>query len=59
MSSSDNNIKVIARFRPPNSLEKASGGDPIVDFEPDEETSVGVKVKTFFNSKSRMTENSN
>ncbi|KAJ2617201.1 hypothetical protein H4S08_000416 [Coemansia sp. RSA 1365] len=36
--SQDNNIKVIARFRPPNSLEKKSGSTSIVEYE--DETSV-------------------
>ncbi|KAJ2156488.1 hypothetical protein GGF46_005156 [Coemansia sp. RSA 552] len=41
--SGDNNIKVVARFRPPNSLEKKSGGTSVVDVE--DETTVGIKVK--------------
>ncbi|KAJ2403197.1 hypothetical protein GGI23_000126 [Coemansia sp. RSA 2559] len=39
--SQSNNIKVIARFRPPNSLEQKSGGIPVVDIE--DETTVGIK----------------
>ncbi|KAJ2641187.1 hypothetical protein IW137_003176 [Coemansia sp. RSA 1287] len=35
--SQDNNIKVIARFRPPNSLEKKSGGTSVIELE-DEST---------------------
>ncbi|KAJ2449257.1 hypothetical protein GGI03_007119 [Coemansia sp. RSA 2337] len=33
--SQDNNIKVIARFRPPNSLEVKSGGTSVVEIEDD------------------------
>ncbi|KAJ1722560.1 hypothetical protein LPJ53_003020 [Coemansia erecta] len=40
--SQDNNIKVIARFRPPNSLEKNSGGTSVIEIE--DETTVGIKV---------------
>ncbi|KAJ2366067.1 hypothetical protein H4S01_002908, partial [Coemansia sp. RSA 2610] len=39
--SQDNNIKVIARFRPPNSLEKKSGGTSVIEIE--DETTVGLK----------------
>ncbi|KAJ2782470.1 hypothetical protein GGI15_002900 [Coemansia interrupta] len=39
--SQDNNIKVIARFRPPNSLEKKSGGTSVIEIE--DETTVGIK----------------
>ncbi|KAJ2357596.1 hypothetical protein GGF43_001368, partial [Coemansia sp. RSA 2618] len=37
----DSNIKVIARFRPPNSLEKRSGGTSVIELE--DETTVGLK----------------
>ncbi|KAI9502736.1 P-loop containing nucleoside triphosphate hydrolase protein [Coemansia spiralis] len=39
--SQDNNIKVIARFRPSNSLEKKSGGTSVIEIE--DETTVGIK----------------
>ncbi|KAJ2653418.1 hypothetical protein IWW40_000472 [Coemansia sp. RSA 1250] len=39
--SQDNNIKVVARFRPPNSLERKSGGTSVIDLE--DETTVGIK----------------
>ncbi|KAJ2070191.1 hypothetical protein GGH13_004201 [Coemansia sp. S155-1] len=41
--SQDNNIKVIARFRPPNSLEVKSGGTSVVEIEDD--TTVGIKCE--------------
>jgi hypothetical protein len=34
--SSANGIKVVARFRPQNKVELASGGTPIVSFDGDE-----------------------
>ncbi|KAJ1938738.1 hypothetical protein FBU59_004348 [Linderina macrospora] len=42
MSQQDNNIKVIARFRPPNSLEKKSGSTSVIDIE--DESTVAIKV---------------
>ncbi|KAJ1644094.1 hypothetical protein LPJ64_004190 [Coemansia asiatica] len=39
--SQDNNIKVIARFRPTNSLEKKSGGTSVVEIQ--DETTIGIK----------------
>ncbi|KAJ2665319.1 hypothetical protein IWW48_000207 [Coemansia sp. RSA 1200] len=39
--SQSNNIKVIARFRPPNSLEQKSGGTSVIEVE--DETTVGIK----------------
>ncbi|KAJ2707511.1 hypothetical protein FB645_000687 [Coemansia sp. IMI 203386] len=39
--SQDNNIKVIARFRPTNSLEKKSGSTSVVEIQ--NETTVGIK----------------
>ncbi|KAJ2377904.1 hypothetical protein IW150_001112 [Coemansia sp. RSA 2607] len=39
--SQDNNIKVVARFRPPNTLEKKSGGTSVIEIE--DETTVGIK----------------
>ena len=33
---------VVARFRPPNKAELASGGDSIVDFESEETCSINV-----------------
>lgn len=41
---SGNNIKVVCRFRPQNSLEIREGGQPIIDIN-DEGTQVGLKVK--------------
>ncbi|CAD6592369.1 MAG: Kinesin heavy chain [Alectoria sarmentosa] len=35
-----NTIKVVARFRPPNKAELASGGDQIVDFETEDTCSI-------------------
>ncbi|KAI5300318.1 hypothetical protein KEM56_002548 [Ascosphaera pollenicola] len=32
----DNTIKVVARFRPQNKVELASGGEPVVEFESDD-----------------------
>lgn len=34
---------VVARFRPPNKAELASGGDQIVDFETDDTCSINVR----------------
>ncbi|KAJ1667030.1 hypothetical protein IW140_002242 [Coemansia sp. RSA 1813] len=39
--SQSNNIKVIARFRPPNSLEQKSGGTSVIDVE--DETTAAIK----------------
>lgn len=41
---SGNNIKVVCRFRPQNSLEIREGGVPIISID-DEGTNVTVKVK--------------
>ncbi|KAI5296291.1 Kinesin heavy chain [Ascosphaera acerosa] len=38
--SKDNTIKVVARFRPQNKIELASGGEPIVEFVGDDTCSV-------------------
>ncbi|KAI8059305.1 P-loop containing nucleoside triphosphate hydrolase protein [Gongronella butleri] len=43
---SGNNIKVVCRFRPQNSLEIREGGQPIVDID-DEGTQVSLKGKDF------------
>jgi kinesin family protein 5 len=40
---SGNNIKVVCRFRPQNSLEIKEGGKPIIDIN-EEGTQVGLKV---------------
>lgn len=34
---------VVARFRPPNKAELASGGDQIVDFETEDTCSINVR----------------
>jgi hypothetical protein len=39
-----NTIKVVARFRPQNKVELASGGQPIVSFEGDDTCSLHVRV---------------
>ncbi|KAJ4295484.1 Kinesin heavy chain [Kalmusia sp. IMI 367209] len=41
--SSSNTIKVVARFRPQNKIEIASGGEPIVDFKDEDTCSVSSK----------------
>lgn len=41
---SGNNIKVVCRFRPQNSLENREGGVPIISID-DEGTNVQLKVK--------------
>lgn len=41
---SGNNIKVVCRFRPQNSLEIREGGVPIISID-DEGTNVSVKVQ--------------
>jgi kinesin family protein 5 len=46
-----NNIKVVCRFRPQNSLEIKEGGTPIIDID-DEGTQIGLKVTT--NNKKKM-----
>ncbi|KAF1981458.1 kinesin family protein [Aulographum hederae CBS 113979] len=38
-----NTIKVVARFRPQNKIEVASGGEPIVDFETEDTCKVSSK----------------
>ncbi|PTU18005.1 hypothetical protein P175DRAFT_0525802 [Aspergillus ochraceoroseus IBT 24754] len=38
-----NTIKVVARFRPQNKVELASGGQPIVDFENEQSCSINSK----------------
>ncbi|KAF1930082.1 kinesin-domain-containing protein [Didymella exigua CBS 183.55] len=38
-----NTIKVVARFRPQNKIEIASGGEPIVDFKADDTCSINSK----------------
>jgi hypothetical protein len=40
-----NNIKVVCRFRPQNSLEIKEGGTPIIDID-DDGTQIGLKVTT-------------
>lgn len=40
MSSTIDSIKVVARFRPPNKIEQANGGQPIVGFESDDTCNV-------------------
>ncbi|KAL3434522.1 P-loop containing nucleoside triphosphate hydrolase protein [Aspergillus tetrazonus] len=42
-SNPSNTIKVVARFRPQNKVELASGGQPIVEFENDETCSINSK----------------
>ncbi|CAO1619722.1 unnamed protein product [Parajaminaea phylloscopi] len=37
------NVKVVSRFRPPNSLELREGGDIVVDFDDGENTTVKLK----------------
>lgn len=36
-------IKVVARFRPPNALELAQGGETIVSFETDDTLALDMK----------------
>lgn len=62
-SSNANTIKVVARFRPQNKIELASGGEPIVDFENEETCKInsreGAGVFTFdrvFDMSSRQVE---
>lgn len=44
-----NTIKVVARFRPQNKVENASGGQPVVSFEGDDTCSITVRgTKTIF-----------
>ncbi|ORX73964.1 kinesin-domain-containing protein [Linderina pennispora] len=43
MSQQDNNIKVIARFRPPNALEKKSGSTSVIEIE--DESTVALKCE--------------
>jgi len=38
-----NSIKVVARFRPQNKIEVASGGEPIVDFKSEDTCSINSK----------------
>lgn len=45
---SGNNIKVVCRFRPQNSLENREGGVPIISID-DEGTNVQLKVKEMTN----------
>jgi kinesin family member 5 len=40
---SGGNIKVVARFRPQNKIEKAAGGQPIVRFDGDTTCHVDVR----------------
>lgn len=40
VANAGNTIKVVARFRPPNKAELASGGDQIVDFETEDTCSI-------------------
>ncbi|KAL3464568.1 kinesin-domain-containing protein [Aspergillus heterothallicus] len=42
-SNPSNTIKVVARFRPQNKVELASGGQPIVDFENEQTCSINSK----------------
>ncbi|KAL4972196.1 P-loop containing nucleoside triphosphate hydrolase protein [Aspergillus desertorum] len=42
-SNPSNTIKVVARFRPQNKVELASGGQPIVEFENEETCSINSK----------------
>ncbi|SLM39242.1 kinesin heavy chain [Lasallia pustulata] len=58
-----NTIKVVARFRPPNKAELASGGEQIVDFETDDTCNIssreGPAAFTFdrvFDTRSRQTD---
>jgi kinesin family member 5 len=41
-----NTIKVVARFRPQNKVELASGGQPIVSFDGDDTCSLNVGSHT-------------
>jgi hypothetical protein len=40
--SANNSIKVVARFRPQNKIELASGGQPIVSFDGEDTCTVDV-----------------
>ena len=40
---SDQSIAVVARFRPPNKSELASGGETIVDFDTDDTCTINVR----------------
>ncbi|OJD21019.1 kinesin heavy chain [Blastomyces percursus] len=42
-SASTNTIKVVARFRPQNKIELASGGEPIVEFESEDTCKINSK----------------
>ncbi|KAF2116415.1 P-loop containing nucleoside triphosphate hydrolase protein [Lophiotrema nucula] len=44
--SSSNTIKVVARFRPQNKIEIASGGEPIVEFSSDDTCSIQSREGT-------------
>jgi kinesin family protein 5 len=39
-----NTIKVVARFRPQNKVELASGGEPIVEFENEQSCKINVSL---------------
>jgi kinesin family member 5 len=43
MTNDSSAIKVVARFRPPNSLELAQGGETIVGFESEDTLSLEMK----------------
>ncbi|KAG0160823.1 hypothetical protein PDIDSM_8353 [Penicillium digitatum] len=45
-SAGSNTIKVVARFRPQNKVELASGGKPIVEFENEESCSINSREGT-------------
>ncbi|KAI4282905.1 MAG: hypothetical protein L6R38_002570 [Xanthoria sp. 2 TBL-2021] len=62
-AASGNTIKVVARFRPPNKAEIASGGETIVDFETEDTCSINSREAagafTFdrvFDTQSRQTD---
>ncbi|KAI5297105.1 hypothetical protein KEM55_005131 [Ascosphaera atra] len=40
----DNTIKVVARFRPQNKVELASGGEPIVEFETEDTCRINAQT---------------
>ncbi|KAL2214817.1 putative kinesin family protein [Thermoascus aurantiacus ATCC 26904] len=46
-SNNSNTIKVVARFRPQNKVELASGGEPIVEFEGNDTCRINSKEGTF------------
>lgn len=53
-SAADDCIQVVARFRPPNRAEIASGGESIVNFESEDTCSINVRNPfTFLDSVSR------